>query len=329
MQDAVLLLDIGGTKVAGGIAHYSAGSGVAEAKPTITSLQKIPTHASRGGADVAARIATFAASQIAAARDQGLAITGIGVASAGVVDPHARRITYANELMPGWTGTELGKILHQATSLPVEMLNDVHAHALGEATWGAGKNNTSALVVAVGTGIGGGFVHRPNGAPEVLFGGHNVAGHVGHFPHPLAAPFDCSCGRRGHVESVAAGTGLTRLYNHLLTSAGPQAGSLPRATNGAEVSGFAAAGNAVARQALSQAGRALGETLGALANSVDPAVIILSGSMTHAGEQWWDGVQHGYRAQAMDPLLETPVVLGSLGSQAPLLGALSHLINHT
>ena len=55
---------------------------------------------------------------------------------AGVVDPRTGDITYANELMPGWGGTALGSAVTSEFGLPCSVLNDVHAHALGEARHG-------------------------------------------------------------------------------------------------------------------------------------------------------------------------------------------------
>lgn len=73
-------------------------------------------------------------------------LLGIGIASAGVVDPNTGAIVSAIDTMPGsWAGTELGAIIREATGLPVHVINDVHAHGLGEAVMGAGKGATGAV----------------------------------------------------------------------------------------------------------------------------------------------------------------------------------------
>ena len=48
---------------------------------------------------------------------------------------------------------------------------------------------------------------------QVQFGAHYAAGHIGHLPHPLAAGLTCSCGAKGHIETVASGSGQVELYN--------------------------------------------------------------------------------------------------------------------
>ena len=125
----LLALDIGGTKIGWGIVE-------AEDSFTVTERGSIPTLAAKGGANVAARICTLASELI----ESHPAIAGIAVASAGVVDPATGTIVSATDIMPGWAGTKLGDLLSAHTRLPVRVLNDVHAHGLGEATLGAGRS---------------------------------------------------------------------------------------------------------------------------------------------------------------------------------------------
>ena len=214
--------------------------------------------------------------------------------------------------MPGWAGTALGPALAEALGVPAFVLNDVHAHALGEMRFGAGAGLRNALVAAVGTGIGGAIVAEG----KVLFGPRDLAGHVGHVGHRLGEGFACSCGRDGHIEPVASGTGVVRLYR--------SRGGSPDVNDGAELRRLADRGDAEARRAFSDAGAALGEVLGSLANCLDPEAIVLSGSLSGVGEYWWAPLRAGYRRQAMDPVRGVPLVPGTLGGDAPLLGALAY-----
>ena len=66
---------------------------------------------------------------------------------------------------------------------------------------------------------------------------------------------------------------------------------------------------------------ALGELLGSTANLIDPGVIVLSGSMTRSGQRWWESLKDGFASSTMTLARETPIVLGTLGDNAPLLGA--------
>ena len=94
----------------------------------------------------------------------------------------------------------------------------MQAHALGEAHWGVGKGKFSVLCLGIGTGIGGAYVE--NG--RVMQGFHGAAGHMGHIECSAAAGIPCACGRSGHLESVASGTSIGRMYDELFWPRRPQ-----------------------------------------------------------------------------------------------------------
>src|SRR5699024_10015428 len=106
--------------------------------------------------------------------------------------------------------------------LAVRAVNDVHAHALGEAVAGASRGSASSLLVAAGTGIGGGFITDGH----LLTGRNSAAGHIGHVPSAPAAGLDCPCGGTGHVEAIASGPAILETYRRLVAeSAEPAPGS--------------------------------------------------------------------------------------------------------
>ncbi|MBF0929498.1 MAG: ROK family protein, partial [Atopobium sp.] len=165
----VCAVDIGGTKIACGIVTLNGTDA-----PNVQSVKKVPTNAKEGGKQVLATVLQAIREALARAEELDLTISGVGISSAGVVDPRTGDITYANELMPGWGGTDLGSAVTSEFGLPCSVLNDVHAHALGEARHGAGHGKDSVLTVAVGTGIGGAFVNHG----ILMLGAHDEAGHI-------------------------------------------------------------------------------------------------------------------------------------------------------
>ena len=205
--------------------------------------------------------------------------------------------------MPGWGGTALGSVVTSEFGLPCSVLNDVHAHALGEARHGAGHGKDSVLTVAVGTGIGGAFVN--------------------HVATPAAAGVDCPCGGTSHLEPVSAGPGIIREYVRLGGSDTLEDGS---ALDGAEIDRRALAGEKIAQAAEERSGRALGEVLGSMCNMLDPSVIILSGSVAECGKYWHEALEAAFKLQAMPPVQATPIVKGTLGGEAPLIGAAENLV---
>lgn len=273
---STLTIDIGGTKIA---AAMVTDDGV------VTTRQLEATPATEGADAVLA--AAIAVGRRAAA---GYAVARVGVSTAGVVDSSSGIITHATDLIRGWAGTELGARLAAGFGAPVHCLNDVHAHALGEAVHGAGRDARSMLLVAVGTGIGGAHVIDGN----VVTGSRGAAGHLGHVtvPESLAADLLCSCGRTGHLEAFASGSALA--------AAGP-------GDDG--------------RDLLARAGRATGTVIGSLLNVLDPDLVVLSGGVSRAGEPWLGALREGVRSSAMDVVAESPIVLAERGDDAAHLGA--------
>ena len=306
----VVSVDIGGTKIAYALLTYTAPSEY----PTLSCKGEVPTNAQAGGNAVRETIGKVVQDVMATAD---VTIDGVGIGSAGVVDSVTGDIVSANDIMPGWGGQKLGAYIHEVTGLPVTVMGDVHAHALGEARWGAGKGQSSCLVAGIGTGLGGAFVDQG----VVAAGAHGVAGHIGHIMHPEAVGITCACGRDGHLESIASGSGIIAGYKKLCPE------RCGEGVDGRVISERAHAGEYEACEVIERAGRSLGESLGSLANTLDPAVIILSGSVVKAGPLWEKALHAGYESQALDPVLDCPIVEGSLGSEAPLVGAAENLLD--
>ena len=313
----VVAIDIGGTKVAVGLVAFPA-----EGAPSVVRRVEIPTCAQEGGERVCSRIEETAREFVAGlSPEERASLKGVGVGSAGVVDPGTGSIRYANDLMPGWGGIALGSRLEQVCGLPVAVLGDVQAHALCEALWGAGKGAGSVLCIAVGTGIGGAFVEDG----KVMRGSRGAAGHMGHIASPSASGMPCACGRTGHLECVASGTALGAVFE----------GRYGRVREGEPVTGklvneLAAAGDERAVEVVREAGIALGVAAGSLTNILDPDVIVFSGGAGCGGDGWrsdvWrDAIAEGFAGEAIDPLADTPMTFASFGGDAPLVGAAEFL----
>lgn len=82
----------------------------------------------------------------------------VGVSTAGQVDPDRGIIRYANDNIPGYTGTDVKGFFQNRFDVPVAVVNDVYAAALGEGLRGAARGERDYLCLTYGTGIGGGVV---------------------------------------------------------------------------------------------------------------------------------------------------------------------------
>ena len=208
----------------------------------------------------------------------------------------------------GWAGTDLRGELIARTGLPVAVINDVHAHALGESRYGAARGCDTALFVAVGTGIGGAFV-QPGG---VLSGARAAAGHVGHVPSVHARDLPCSCGGTGHLEAIACGPALVREYSRRWTTDAVDLQSVVAA---------AAAGCEDAAAVIRLGGTAVGSTIGGLVNVLDPDVVVVGGGVVNLGDAWWTPLLEAADVELLPSLKGVQIVRSSLGGDAALLGA--------
>ena len=136
----------------------------------------------------------------------GREIEGIGVSATGQVDDNAGIVIGTNGKIPGYEGSRIKDALEEAFGVPACALNDANAAALGESFAGAAKGRRNAVMLTLGTGVGGGII-----IDGKVFGGtRGIAGELGHFTlYQNGAP--CACGKRGCYENYAATTALVRL----------------------------------------------------------------------------------------------------------------------
>lgn len=327
-RSTYLAFDIGGTKIAYGLVtlpELSCSKNIANTEniadtadtancaiPFVQDYGSIPTEASKGGEDIKNRLVAKAKQILEEAQKNGITISGIGIAAAGVPNSKTGEIVAATNILPGWRGQRIYDAFKSVTDLPVYMIGDVGGHGLGEAIYGAGRGKSIVLSIGIGTGIGGAIII--NG--KLFTGAHSVAGHAGHVVSDLGVGFDCSCGAHaGHIEPVASGTGLATLYNRDLPE------GVHPAQNGYEVCVYANEGQPHAKETLARSAKALGECVAGMANLIDPDVIVLSGSVVEAGNIWWDAMRAGFEDSALALVKSTPILKGKLGGTAPLIGA--------
>lgn len=317
MRTHICALDIGGTKIAAAHAIVDVDKH-GHMSCELYGERKRPTEAKLGGTHVLATVIELV-SELAAEADRDDPITEVAISSAGVVNPVTGDITYANDLMPGWGGTKLAEEVTFACGLDCHVLNDVHAHALGELRFGAGQGKKDALVVALGTGMGGAYIT----GGKLVVGAGFEAGHIGHMSSKEAGNKPCSCGARGHVETVAAGPGIIAYYKELADAAGE---TYDDDIDGQTISELAEDGDEYAITAETRSADATGEVIGSLVNMLNPELVILSGSVVKAGPIWHNALKEAFAAQVMPPVADTPLVVGSLGGAAALMGAASHAV---
>lgn len=230
-----------------------------------------------------------------------------GVATAGVVDCETGVVIASTESIPGWAGTNIRGLVSTRLGLPVVVDNDGNALVYGEVRHGAAKGATSALAVAVGTGLGGGILIDD----AIWRGAHWGAGEIGHVRVPEAGEASCPCGGFGHAESVASAKGMTRTYR--------RESDLPDATFH-DLTLADEMGDPVASRTLRDGGAILGRLIGGMLHLIDPEVVILAGGVTMV-DTYWHGVLSAVAAEALPRVRDTPVRRSALGADAVAIGA--------
>jgi len=224
-----------------------------------------------------------------------------------------------------WAGEALGDQVAAKAGLPVIVENDANAAAWGEFRFGAGREFDDLLLVAVGTGVGGGLVDQG----RLQRGAFGLAGEVGHM-RMVPGGVRCGCGQYGCWEQYASGSALVREARDRLGSELPEARPLAALVGGdAElltgpmITEQAQAGDPLCRDLLFDLGRWLGEGIASLTAVLDPAIVVIGGGVAAAGPLLLEPARAalirtlpaaGHRT---NPQLE----LANLGNMAAMIGA--------
>ncbi|MHB8663255.1 MAG: ROK family protein [Acidimicrobiales bacterium] len=190
-MQAVLAIDIGGTKLA---------AGLVDADGAVLSRRVVATPGERPW-DALAYLVD------AATGDAGMPVVACGVGCGGPMLAGGEEVSPLN--IPAWRGFPLRSRLAAHTGLPTWIDNDAKALALGEGWRGAAAGCADFIAMVVSTGVGGGIVLDG----RLLDGGAGNAGHIGHVIVEPDGP-QCACGARGCLEAMASGPSITRLTGH-------------------------------------------------------------------------------------------------------------------
>ena len=268
-RKVIIGVDVGGTTTAAGLVSPD-GQVVVE--------ERAATHA-RGPGTAVDTIVGLIESVLGNAVGRGLDILGIGLGVPGIVDAARGRIGVEVPHVPELAGQPLARVIAERFGLPAFVDNDVNALALSEWTFGEARGARSLVLLALGTGLGGGIVLEG----RLVRGAAGFGGELGHSP----VKFDgrpCWCGGRGCLAVYASGRGIAeaaraRVAGHpgeaLLTAAG---GDLMKIT-APVVFSAAAEKDPIATAVVEEACQALGAMIGVIVNGLNPEVVVVTGGV--------------------------------------------------
>src|SRR4051812_32777745 len=299
-------LDIGGTKVLGVLLDATGN--------VLEEQRRLSPHA---GVDA---LVSTAAGIVAELAPSGAPV-GVGAAGLVTTDGH---VLYSPNL-PTVLKAPLRAALAAATGHPLVVDNDANVATLGEVTYGAAKNVQHALLVTLGTGIGGGLLLDG----RIYRGARGFAAEIGHITVERDGPL-CACGERGHWEAIASGTALGRIARELIADGSGRgqavltaAGGNVAAVAGEHVELAARAGDADAIALLGTYADNVSLGLATLANVLDPELIVISGGLVELGPLLFDPLAASFMQHIEAALYRPniPIVPAQLGERAGAVGA--------
>ena len=210
---------------------------------------------------------------------------------------------------------ELARLLPEVSRFAAA--NDANAATLGELWQGGGKGCSDAVMLTLGTGVGGGVVHGGN----ILPGANGAAGEIGHMTVEPDETVTCTCGKRGCLEQYASANGIVFLAKRMLAQCDTPSSlrNIPTLSS-KEICDLAREGDPMAVQILDRCGRYLALAMSYVACTVDPQVFLIGGGMSRAGEVLLDAIRPHYRSFAFHASARTPMALATLGNDAGIYG---------
>jgi len=308
----VVAVDIGGTKI---IAAVFNGDGAMLSRIYCLTL------ASKGPASVINRLIEAIDLAIEKAGLERRQIGGIGMAVAAIIDINRGLVAEAPNL-PRWRNVPLPSLIAGEFNLPVFLLNDASAAALGEHRYGAGRGLDNLIYITVSTGIGGGIVI----GGELYNGTDGCAAEIGHMVIQIGGPV-CSCGRRGCFEALASGTAIGRMARERLALGKASimcalAGNVIEGVTSKTVAKAARKGDLLALDVIHTAADYLGIGLANLVNIINPQMIIVGGGVSSMGAMLLGPARKSMKAHAFKlPANTVRIVRPALGMNAGLAGA--------
>ena len=314
MKEYAFGIDLGGT---------TAKIGLFTTSGALLEKWEVATDTSNAGEHILENLAAAVLGKMKEQSIQPEQVEGVGIGVPGpVLDSSIVPIVCAN--LGGWgernVSAQLSGLLD---GLKVLVGNDANVAALGEIWMGAAKGAKNAVMVTLGTGVGGGVV--VNG--KVIDGVHGAGGEIGHITVNRHETAVCGCSKRGCLEQYSSATGVVRCMKKLLDE-NPDTPCVLRGTEFAAKDVFDAArnGDALAAREVDEMSDTLGMALANIASTVDPEAFLVGGGVARAGDVLFAPLNKHFQEYAFKSCRETPIKQASLGNDAGIYGAVRLIV---
>ena len=298
-------VDIGGTTVK---------MGLLEEEGKIVDKWEITTDTSEEGKAILPNVAASIENKM---KEHGLTKEDIIGVGAGVPAPVTAEGIVNGSANLGWNYKEVKKELEELTGMKACIGNDANVAALGEMWKGGGAGEMNVIMVTLGTGVGGGVIINA----KVLVGANGAGGEIGHLCVNYEEKDKCGCGNCGCLEQYASATGIVRLAKKKLGQELRPTILTKEDVTAKDVFDAVKAGDETAKEIAVEFGRYLGYALANLAAVLDPAVIVIGGGVSKAGEVLIPYIREPFMERAFFANRNVKFALATLGNDAGICGA--------
>ena len=314
MKEYAFGIDLGGT---------TAKIGLFTTSGALLEKWEVPTDTSNAGEHI---LKNLAAAVLGKMKEQSIdpeQVEGVGIGVPGPVQ-NASVVPIVCANLGGWGEQNVSaRLSGLLDGLKVLVGNDANVAALGEIWMGAAKGCSSAVMVTLGTGVGGGVIVNNH----VIDGTHGAGGEIGHLTVNRHETALCGCGKKGCLEQYSSATGVVRCMKKLLDE-NPDTPCVLRGTDfvAKDVFDAARSGDALAAREVDEMADTLGMALASIAATVDPEAFLVGGGVSRAGEVLFAPLTKHFKEYAFRSCRETPIKQASLGNDAGIYGAVRLIV---
>lgn len=307
----VIAVDIGGTKIR--VALISHEGKIVYSKKQLSNAIEGPEH-------VINKLEYLIDKVISSSGIKTTEVNAISLAVAGIIDVNKGVVVVSPHLFD-WHMVEIRRIITDRFHLPVFMINDASAAAIGEHRLGAGKGYSNVIYITVSTGIGGGIIVNN----KIYYGQDGTAGEFGHMIIMVDGP-KCHCGQHGCLESLASGTALRRMVIEeinagKLTILSRQYGNI-NDIDAEKIATAAKKGDKLSQDSIAKASYYLGIGMSNIINIFNPEIIIIGGGLSMIGNAFLTPAKITARKTAFKlPASSVKIMKSKLGDNAGIIGA--------
>lgn len=303
MQKKLIGIDVGGTTIK---------MALFDAAGTMLDKWQIPTNKEANGISIPDEMVYSIKQRMADKKQDSGELLGIGIGVPGPVDD----LVVKRAVNLGWTDFPLKQLMEKRLNIPVVLLNDANAAALGELWQGSADQLRDIVFVTLGTGVGGGIIVDG----KILNGKHASGGEIGHIPVQSEETRICGCGNTNCLECYGSANGMVKTMNQL---AGEE-----EVSNTKEIFALITQGDSRAQEALTITIDYLARAIAGILNTLDPEELVIGGGVSEADEAFLTPLKTALD-QYTFPQIREHIQLrkAALGNDAGVYGAAYQVLN--